>query len=238
MNPKLGFAAVLIAGGLLAGIARSQSSPSWNAGTFTGKAKDAAAASNAATAQASAPERPPGAPVAAPLSGEGAARPASAPPVQSPIGVDAEGKVLSEQARGTLASMRQDEEESLSDESGLSYSPGSRRDPFKPLIGGNTGVDDDKHGTIPGLPGIEWNSLQLIGIVETGGERIAVFFGGPENKAYFAREGMSFYDGSLHSIDPIGKLVKIRTKVENPNPLFPYRDQVVKLHPDEDLEKQ
>jgi type IV pilus assembly protein PilP len=151
---------------------------------------------------------------------------AAAPKAPAPEGF--EESDLVERATQLQQRFEAAREEALADNV-LGYDPGGRRDPFRPLVG--VTVEQEERGKLPGIAGLHWEELSLIGVVETPEGAMAIFFGGPEMLGYFVKEGMNFYNGSVHRIDPIASVVTIRQKVEDRNTLKPWRDIDVRLHP-------
>ena len=119
-------------------------------------------------------------------------------------------------------------EEALAD-TALGYDPAGRRDPFRPLVG--IAVEEEERGKLPGIAGLHWEEMKLIGVVQTEEGPLAIFFGGQDQMGYFVREGMNFYNGSVHRIDPVASIVTIRQQVEDRSQLKPFRDIDIPLHP-------
>jgi type IV pilus assembly protein PilP len=135
---------------------------------------------------------------------------------------------LVERATALQERFEAEREEALADKA-LGYDPMGRRDPFRPLVG--VTVEQEDRGRLPGIAGLHWEELSLIGVVETEAGPLSIFFGGPDQRGYFVREGMNFYNGSVHRIDAVGSMVTIRQKIEDRNQLKPYRDIDIRLHP-------
>jgi len=121
-------------------------------------------------------------------------------------------------------------EETLSDRT-LTYNPDGRRDPFRALVGG-VAQDEDQRGRLPGIAGLLFAEVKLVGIVEGDeGEPIAIFWGGPEEKGYFVQEGMNFYNGSVHDINQFTSSVVIRQTVKDA--IIPYKEIDIFLYPED-----
>lgn len=131
-----------------------------------------------------------------------------------------------------LARSARSGDSSLADRT-LTYDPEGRRDPFRPLVG-VAAEPEEQRGRLPGIAGLRYEELQLVGIIQSSeGDPVAIFFGGPDDKGYFVREGMNFWNGSVHQISAVTNTVIIRQRVEDAGPL-PYRDVDVMLYPNED----
>ena len=174
-------------------------------------------------AQAQAAAEKAGAQAAAQPEGEAAKAPA-------PQGFQ-ESADLVERATRLQQRFEAQREEALA-ENLVGYDPAGRRDPFRPLVG--VQVEQEERGKLPGIAGLHWEELTLIGIVEAADGPMAIFFGGTEQEGYFVREGMNFYNGSIQKIDPVTSMVTIRQKIEDRNQLKPYRDIPISLHPPEE----
>jgi len=220
---------VMAAAAVLAGLAGVALSQSWNSKTYTDRARDSAGTASASAAAAASPEVPP---PAAPPAGASGAAPSSTtlPPGMSTAAVTA-------QAEEKVAEMKSAEEESWSEEEGIGYDPKGRRDPFKPLVGSSQMDTGDERGKLPGIAGISVREVKLIGIAVDEEQKVAIFFGGPDQEGYFVREGQSFYDGTVNKIDPDARMVIIRTKIDDPRSLVKYRDTPIQLHPTEEAAK-
>lgn len=133
-------------------------------------------------------------------------------------------ETLTREARGA-------QNETLADKT-LTYDPEGRRDPFRPLVGGAP-TEEGERGQLPGISGLLFSEVQLVGIVQgEDGKPIAVFFGGPDERGYFVREGMNFWNGSVHSINPVTMSVVIRQRSEDS--IKPYKDIDILLYPNEE----
>ena len=160
--------------------------------------------------------------------GLGAQEGAEAPKAPAPGGEGFEQSDLVERATALQERFEAEREEALADKA-LGYDPMGRRDPFRPLVG--ITVEQEDRGRLPGIAGLHWEQLRLIGVIETEEGPLAIFFGGADEQGYFVREGMNFYNGSVHRIDAVASMVTIRQKVEDRNMLKPYRDIDIRLHP-------
>jgi hypothetical protein len=167
---------------------------------------------------------------AAPLPAQGGSEPTTPPPGDGSDVYQRDQDVL-DKASELYKNTRGAGSESLAD-SARTYDPEGRRDPFRPLIGGAQ-AEDDMRGQLPGIAGLLFEEVKLVGIVESDeGAPVAVFFGGPNEEGYFVREGMNFFNGSVHQISTLTNSVVIRQRVDDP--IRPYRDIDILLYPHED----
>jgi hypothetical protein len=120
------------------------------------------------------------------------------------------------------------DEDVLSGDTGFTYDPGNRRDPFKSLL-----IAPDRpefHGPRPeGVPGLMVDEVDLKGIWRTAKGYVAQVTSANQKKSYLLREGDQMYDGSVVSI---GKTeVVFKQIVQDPTALKPFREVVKSLVP-------
>jgi len=120
------------------------------------------------------------------------------------------------------------DEDVLSGDTGFTYDPGNRRDPFKSLL-----IAPDRpefRGPRPeGVPGLMIDEIDLKGIWRTSKGYVAQVTSANQKKSYLLREKDQLYDGEVVSI---GKTeVVFKQIVQDPTALKPFREVVKSLVP-------
>lgn len=120
------------------------------------------------------------------------------------------------------------DEDVLSGDTGFTYDPGNRRDPFKSLL-----IASDRpefRGPRPeGIPGLMIDEIDLQGIWRTPRGYVAQVLSVNQKKSFRLREGDQLYDGDVVSI---GKTeVVFKQIVQDPTALKPFREVVKSLIP-------
>lgn len=120
------------------------------------------------------------------------------------------------------------DEDVLSGDTGFTYDPGNRRDPFKSLL-----IAPDRpefRGPRPeGVPGLMIDEVDLRGIWRTPRGYVAQVVSLNQKKSFLLREGDQLYDGDVVSI---GKTeVVFKQIVQDPTALKPFREVVKSLVP-------
>lgn len=118
-------------------------------------------------------------------------------------------------------------EELLLSESGYSYDPGIRRDPFRSLLAGTRRVPT---GPRPeGIAGMLIDEVILSGIFRTSQGYVAQVQSSNKGKSYLIREGDQLLDGDVVAIAR-GEVV-FKQIVSDPTVIKPFREVVKKLNP-------
>jgi hypothetical protein len=165
-------------------------------------------------AQAPAPSAPPPA--------------ATAAPGEPPAAGSAEGMTSDNTDLQSIDEILAGDEDVLSGDTGFTYDPGNRRDPFKSLL-----VAPDRpefRGPRPdGVPGLMIDEIDLKGVWRTPKGYVAQITSVNQKKSYLLREGDQLYDGDVVSI---GKTeVVFKQIVQDPTALKPFREVVKSLVP-------
>ena len=163
-----------------------------------------------------------------PDSGAGGAEPAAA----APAAPTASQPLVAPTGEGTDAL---DAEEGDADMPRSGYDPEGRRDPFRPLTGEAADSDERKKFEHT-LFGRLLAEVKLTSIVKTSRGNIATFEGGPTKEGYFAHVGDKFWDGQVIEINYESKTVVVRQQLNDPRLIKTYRDQVIPLYSDADVE--
>jgi hypothetical protein len=129
---------------------------------------------------------------------------------------------------GSIDQILEGDEEVLSGNSGFTYDPGNRRDPFKSLL-----IAPDRpefRGPRPeGVPGLLIDEVDLKGIYRTARGFIAQVTASNQKKSFLLKEGDQLYDGDVVSI---GKNeVVFKQIVQDPTALKPFREIAKSLTP-------
>jgi hypothetical protein len=106
-----------------------------------------------------------------------------------------------------------------------SYDPAGRRDPFRSLLEGFGGPEEEEERP-PGLPGMMIEELTLEGIIQVP-DGILAFVQGRDKTSYILRPGTKLYNGEVKEILP--KKVVFRQQVNDPKQLMPYQEIVREL---------
>ena len=142
----------------------------------------------------------------------------SVPPAADPLAPPA-GSAVDE--------ILEDDEEVL-EGAGVTYDPGTRRDPFKSLL-----VAPDQlvnRGPRPeGIPGLLVDEVELTGIIRTPRGYLAQVRTSKNEKGYLIKEGDQLYDGEVVNITRTE--VVFKQIVQDPTALKPFREVVKKLYP-------
>jgi hypothetical protein len=129
---------------------------------------------------------------------------------------------------GSIDQILEGDEEVLSGNSGFTYDPGNRRDPFKSLL-----IAPDRpefRGPRPeGVPGLLIDEVDLKGIYRTARGFIAQVTASNQKKSFLLKEGDQLYDGDVVSIGK-GEVV-FKQIVQDPTALKPFREIVKSLTP-------
>lgn len=118
-------------------------------------------------------------------------------------------------------------EELLLSETGYTYDPGNRRDPFRSLIAGTRRVPT---GPRPeGVAGMLIDEVILSGIFQTSQGFVAQVQSSERGKSYLIREGDQLLDGDVIAI--VRGEVVFKQIVSDPTVIKPFREVVKKLNP-------
>jgi len=121
-----------------------------------------------------------------------------------------------------------EEDEEVLEGAGVTYDPGTRRDPFKSLL-----VAPDQlvnRGPRPeGIPGLLVDEVELTGIIRTPRGYLAQVRTSKTEKGYLIKEGDQLYDGEVVNITRTE--VVFKQIVQDPTALKPFREVVKKLYP-------
>ena len=121
-----------------------------------------------------------------------------------------------------------EEDEEVLEGAGVTYDPGTRRDPFKSLL-----VAPDQlvnKGPRPeGIPGLLVDEVELTGIFRTPRGYVAQVRTSKNEKGYLIKEGDQLYDGEVVNITRTE--VVFKQIVQDPTALKPFREVVKKLYP-------
>lgn len=121
-----------------------------------------------------------------------------------------------------------EEDEEVLEGAGVTYDPGTRRDPFKSLL-----VAPDQlvnRGPRPeGIPGLLVDEVELTGIIRTPRGYLAQVRTSKNEKGYLIKEGDQLYDGEVVNITRTE--VVFKQIVQDPTALKPFREVVKKLYP-------
>jgi hypothetical protein len=121
-----------------------------------------------------------------------------------------------------------EEDEEVLEGAGVTYDPGTRRDPFKSLL-----VAPDQlvnRGPRPeGIPGLLVDEVELTGIYRTPRGYVAQVRTSKNEKGYLIKEGDQLYDGEVVNITRTE--VVFKQIVQDPTALKPFREVVKKLYP-------
>jgi len=117
-------------------------------------------------------------------------------------------------------------------DSGYTYDPTGKRDPFKTLKPGRGAeTRGPRSGPVSCPGGCLVSEMELKGIVkDTTGTFIAILVG-PDKKPCKMKVGDRFFDGEIISIDL--KKVTIKEEVQDPTEIIRFREVVKYLHPTE-----
>lgn len=119
-------------------------------------------------------------------------------------------------------------EEEVFLDSGYTYDPGDRRDPFKSLLL-NQDVEGPKGPRPEGIPGLLVDELTVTGIFRTGQGYIAQVQASNKEKSYLLKAGDELFDGDVVSITR--NEVVFKKIVNDPTRLKPFMEVVKKLNP-------
>jgi hypothetical protein len=119
-------------------------------------------------------------------------------------------------------------EEEVFLDTGYTYDPGDRRDPFKSLLlaeraEGPTGPRPE------GIPGLVIDELTLTGIFRTGQGYIAQVQPADKEKSFLLKAGDQLFDGDVVSVSR--NEVVFKKIVNDPTRLKPFMEVVKKLNP-------
>lgn len=154
-----------------------------------------------------------------------AARAAEEPPVApSPEAAAAEGEPTN---LDKIQEILQGEEEVYLD-TGYTYDPGDRRDPFKSLLSQQQ-VDLPRGQRPEGIPGLLIDEITLTGVIQTAQGFIAQVQAADKEKSFLLKVGDQLYDGDVVSISK-GEVV-FKKIVNDPTRLKPFMEVVKKLNP-------
>ncbi|MEM7050491.1 MAG: hypothetical protein AAF604_12570 [Acidobacteriota bacterium] len=124
--------------------------------------------------------------------------------------------------------MLEGDEEAFEGDSGYTYDPGDRRDPFKSLLAARDQTEVE--GRRPdGVPGLLIDEIDLTGVFKTGGRWVAQVQAADKDKGYLLREGDQLYDGDVIAINR--SEVIFRQIVRDRTALKPFREVAKKLNP-------
>lgn len=142
----------------------------------------------------------------------------SAPPAAEPAPPSA-GSAVDEILEG---------DEEVLEGAGVTYDPGTRRDPFKSLL-----VAPDQlvnKGPRPkGVPGLLIDEVEVTGIFQTPRGFVAQVRTSKNTQGELIKEGDQLYDGDVVSITRTE--VVFKQIVQDPTALKPFREVVKKLYP-------
>lgn len=142
----------------------------------------------------------------------------SVPPLADPLALPA----------GSAVDEILEEDEEVLEGAGVTYDPGTRRDPFKSLL-----VAPDQlvnRGPRPeGIPGLLVDEVELTGIFRTPRGYVAQVRTSKNEKGYLIKEGDQLYDGEVVNITRTE--VVFKQIVQDPTALKPFREVVKKLYP-------
>jgi hypothetical protein len=156
-----------------------------------------------------------------------AAEPAAQPEGAPPDAAAADEAAAAGEKLDQIDQILQGEEDVFLD-TGYTYDPGDRRDPFKSLLAqqemlGPKGVRPE------GVPGLLIDEVTLTGIFRTGQGFIAQVQAADKDKSYLLKIGDQLYDGDVVSIT--GTEVVFKKIVNDPTRLKPFVEVVKKLSP-------
>jgi hypothetical protein len=106
----------------------------------------------------------------------------------------------------------------------FAYDPAGRRDPFRSLLEGLEGEDEEGvEVRPPGLAGMLVEELRVEGIIQTP-SGILAFVQGHDNLSYIIRPGTKLYNGEVKEI--FNDRVVFRQQVNDPKQVRPYNEVV------------
>jgi hypothetical protein len=119
-------------------------------------------------------------------------------------------------------------DEEVLEGAGVTYDPGTRRDPFKSLLAAPDELE--VKGPRPeGIPGLLIDELDLTGFFQTPRGFVAQVQTSKGEKSYLLKEGDQLYDGDVVSVTRTELVFK--QVVNDPTALKPFREVVKKLNP-------
>jgi hypothetical protein len=121
----------------------------------------------------------------------------------------------------------QGEEDVLLD-TGYTYDPGDRRDPFRSLLAQQE-VEAERGNRPEGVPGLLVDEITLTGIIQTRQGFVAQVQAADKDKSFLLKAGDQLFDGDVVSITR--NEVVFKKIVNDPTRLKPFVEVVKKLNP-------
>lgn len=148
-----------------------------------------------------------------------------APPSES-----TESAAEGEEAPSTLDKIEEilQGEEDVFLDTGYTYDPGDRRDPFKSLLAQQE-VDLARGNRPDGVPGLLVDEITVTGIIQTRMGFVAQIQAADKDKSFLLKAGDQLYDGDVVSITR--NEVVFKKIVNDPTRLKPFMEVVKKLNP-------
>lgn len=119
-------------------------------------------------------------------------------------------------------------DEEVLEGAGVTYDPGTRRDPFKSLLAAPDQLQF-KGPRPEGIPGLLIDEVDLTGIFKTAKGFVAQVRTSKGEKSHLLKEGDQLYDGDVVAINRTE--VVFKQIVNDPTALKPFREVVKKLSP-------
>lgn len=156
-----------------------------------------------------------------------AAEPAAPAPDPAKVAAaEAAAAEAAEAALGRIDELLQGEEDVFLD-TGYTYDPGDRRDPFRSLLAQQAATFQGNRP--PGIPGLLIDEVRLTGIFRTGQGFIAQIQAADKDKSHLLKVGDQLFDGDVVSINRTE--VVFKKIVNDPTRLKPFMEVVKKLSP-------